>query len=153
MLFRSYRPEYGNGLAVAVAWVKEGKTYSYRYDIRRPEPDNKLKLEWTTFRDKLTPGQKEEWTLTVKRANGTAADAQLMATMFDKSLDQITCHNPVFSPMVRIFVPYLYWQSGGDSQMYLYKSKPQNYKGGVALQFSAIDESLIYGLRYLGDGP
>lgn len=144
----TYRPEYGNGLAVAVAWVKEGKTYSYRYDIRRPEPDNKLKLEWTTFRDKLTPGQKEEWTLTVKRANGTAADAQLMTTMFDKSLDQITCHNPVFSPMVRIFVPYLYWQSGGDSQMYLYKSKPQNYKGGVALQFSVLDESLIYGLRY-----
>lgn len=144
----TYRPEYGNGLAVAVAWVKEGKTYSYRYEIRRPEPDNKLKLEWTTFRDKLTSGQKEEWTLTVKRANGTAADAQLMATMFDKSLDQITRHNPVFSPMIHIYVPYTYWQSGGDSQMYLYKSKPLNYKGGVALQFSVLDESLIYGLRY-----
>lgn len=144
----TYRPEYGNGLAVAVAWVKEGKTYSYRYEIRRPEPDNKLKLEWTTFRDKLTPGQKEEWTLTVKRANGTAADAQLMATMFDKSLDQITRYNPVFSPMIHVYVPYTYWQSGGDSQMYLYKSKPLNYNRAVALQFSTIDESLIYGLRY-----
>lgn len=141
----TYRPEYGNGLNISVAWVKDGEVYTHTYSMLRPEPDNKLKLEWTTFRDKLTPGQKEEWTLTVKRANGTAADAQLMATMFDKSLDQITRHNPVFSPMVRIFVPYTYWQSDRDSHMYLYKSKPLNYKDGVALQFSAIDESLIPG--------
>lgn len=144
----TYRPEYGNGLVVAVAWVKEGKTYSYRYDIRRPEPDNKLKLEWTTFRDKLTPGQKEEWTLTVKRANGTVADAQLMATMFDKSLDQITRHHPVFSPAVNISVPNTYWMGGDYSRIYLYKSKKLGSKVGMPLQFSVLDESLIYGLRY-----
>lgn len=145
----TYRPEYGNGLAVAVAWVKEGKTYSYRYEIRRPEPDNKLKLEWTTFRDKLTPGQKEEWTLTVKRANGTAADAQLMATMFDKSLDQITRHNPVFSPMVRINVPNCYWRGGGNSFLHLFQSKDYEYKGGRGLQFSHLDEDLFHG--YYGE--
>lgn len=139
----TYRPEYGNGLTVAVVWVKEGKAYSYRYEIRRPAPDNKLKLEWTTFRNKLTPGQKEEWTLTVKRANGAAADAQLMATMFDKSLDQITRHSPVFSPMVRIAVPSAYWRGGERSQMYLYDSRRLDYKGGVALRFSVLDEGLF----------
>ena len=151
----TYRPEYGNGLAVAVAWVKEGKTYSYRYDIRRPEPDNKLKLEWTTFRDKLTPGQKEEWTLIVKRANGTVADAQLMATMFDKSLDQITRHHPVFSPAVNISVPNTYWMGGDYSRIYLYKSKKLGSKVGMPLQFSVLDQNLFggaYGEVLMGYG-
>lgn len=144
----TYRPEYGNGLNISVAWVKEGYAYTYTYNIRRPAPDNKLKLEWTTFRNRLTPGQKEEWTLTVKRANGTAADAQLMATMFDKSLDQITRHHPVFSPAVNISVPNTYWMGGDYSQIYLYKSKKLGSKVGMPLQFSVLDESLIYGLRY-----
>lgn len=139
----TYRPEYGNGLNISVAWVKEGEVYTYTYIIHRPEPDNKLKLEWTTFRDKLTPGQKEEWTLTVKRANGTAADAQLMATMFDKSLDQITRHNPVFSPMVRINVPNCYWRGGGNSFLHLFQSKDYEYKGGRGLQFSHLYGSLF----------
>lgn len=145
----TYRPEYGNGLNISVAWVKEGEVYTYTYIIHRPEPDNKLKLEWTTFRDKLTPGQKEEWTLTVKRANGTAADAQLMATMFDKSLDQITRHNPVFSPMVRINVPNCYWRGGGNSFLHLFQSKDYEYKGGRGLQFSHLDEDLFHG--YYGE--
>ena len=145
----TYRPEYGNGLNVSVAWVKEGEVYTYTYTIHRLEPDNKLKLEWTTFRDKLTPGQKEEWTLTVKRANGTAVDAQLMATMFDKSLDQITRHNPVFSPMVRINVPNVYWRGGGFASLYLFQSKDYKYNGGAGLQFSHLYGSLFHG--YYGE--
>lgn len=151
----TYRPEYGNGLNISVAWVKEGNAYTYTYNIRRPDPDNKLKLEWTTFRNKLTPGQKEEWTLTVKRANGTAADAQLIATMFDKSLDQIIRHKPVFSPALYISVPNTYWTGGVDSRIYLYKSKDLGSKVGTSLQFSVLDQKLfggIYGEVLMGNG-
>ena len=50
-------------------------------------------MQWTSFRDRLIPGQEEEWTLNILRPDGKAAAAQLMATMYDKSLDQLTNMN------------------------------------------------------------
>lgn len=61
-------------------------------------PDKRLRLTWETFRDRLTPGQQEEWRLTVKNPDGTPADASLMAVLYDKSLDQIRQHQWDFSP-------------------------------------------------------
>ncbi|MCR4854475.1 MAG: alpha-2-macroglobulin, partial [Prevotella sp.] len=54
-----YKDEYESGLLLAYAWVKEGKVYKHVTKIKRPEPDKRLLMEWTTFRDKLKPGQKE----------------------------------------------------------------------------------------------
>ena len=89
----TYKKEYGEGLTITYAWMKDGKCYKHSTTIKRPLPDKRLKLEWKTFRNKLTPGQKETWTLSVKHPNGKPADAQLMATLYDKSLDQIARHS------------------------------------------------------------
>lgn len=93
-----YKEEYGDGLVFSVAWVRNGNTYTHRAAIKRPEKDNRLMLKWKTFRNQLTPGQKEEWTLTVTTPDGKPANAQLMATLYDKSLDQISKHNWSFNP-------------------------------------------------------
>lgn len=85
-----YEEGYGDGLTLAYAWVKDGQMYTHETDILRPEPNKTLHLKWTTFRDRLQPGQKEEWKLSVTHADGTPADAQVMASMYDKSLDQLT---------------------------------------------------------------
>lgn len=103
----TYDEKYGNGLTLLFAWVKKGECHTHSVSIRRPVPDTKLKMKWTTFRDRLTPGQKEEWRMTVLRPDGTPADAQLMATLYDKSLDQIARHDWSFSPSVWLNVPYL----------------------------------------------
>ena len=89
----SYKEEYGSGLLLTYAWVKNGKVYTHRSVIRKPLPEKQLKLKWTTFRDRLTPGQKETWTLQILRPDGKPAKAQLLATLFDKSLDQLDMHN------------------------------------------------------------
>jgi len=52
-------------------------------------PETRLKYKWTTFRDKLTPGQKETWQLQLLRPDGTPASANLMATLYDASLDAL----------------------------------------------------------------
>ena len=98
----TYKPEYGNGLQMAFAWVKEGKSYVHEVSIERPVPDWQLKMQWETFRDRLVPGQQEEWTLKVLTPDGKPAKAQLLATMYDKSLDQ-------FVPHVMSLAPYLYF--------------------------------------------
>lgn len=108
----TYKDEYGNGLLLTFAWVKQGKCYKHGTSIRRPLPDKQLKMEWRTFRDRLTPGQQEEWTLTVKNPDGTAADALLMATLYDKSLDQIAAHNWWFTPYQYVPLPNTQWRYG-----------------------------------------
>ena len=104
-----YKEEWGDGILCTFAWVKEGKCYIHQQTISRPLPDKKLKLQWTTFRDRLTPGQQEEWTLTVTK-DDKPVDAMVMATLYDKSLDQLTPHNWSFYPRTYQWLPSTGWQ-------------------------------------------
>ncbi len=88
-----YKEEWGNGAAIRYTWVRDGKMYSFSETLCRPQKSRKLNVEWKTFRDKLTPGDKEEWTLNVKNPDGSAADAHVMAVMYDKSLDALRKHS------------------------------------------------------------
>ncbi len=105
----TYKDNYESGLLLTFAWVKDGKCYTHSAQIKRPMPDKRLKLEWKTFRDRLTPGQEEEWILTVKDCNGKPVDAQLMATLYDQSLDQLVKHQWGFSPYLLIPLPSSSW--------------------------------------------
>ena len=105
----SYKEEYGNGLLLTYAWVKDGQCYTHSATIRRPLPDKSLKVKWTTFRDRLTPGQEEEWRLSILNPDGTPARAQLMATLYDMSLDQIAPHSWSLNAQTWLSVPYAHW--------------------------------------------
>lgn len=89
----NYKEEYGNGITVTYAWVYRGKMYSHTAEIRRPQADKSLNMEWTTFRDKLTPRQDEKWTLKITDSEGKPANAQMIATIYDKSLDALYGHS------------------------------------------------------------
>ena len=106
----TYKEEYGDGVLLTFAWVKEGQVYTHDARITRPLPDRKLKLEWKTFRDRLTPGQKEDWKLTVVGPDGKPAAAQLMATLYDKSLDQLQNHYWSLSPYINLQLPRTQWR-------------------------------------------
>ena len=115
-----YKEEFGDGVTVTMAWVKDGKMYSHQASITRPMPDNQLKLAWKTFRDKLTPGQKEQWTLHIETPQGKAASAQLLATMYDKSLDAILKHRWDFSVQYPLSIPFSSWTQGAQLMIGLY---------------------------------
>lgn len=104
-----YKEEYGTGLCLSYAWVKDGVVYTHSTSIERPLPDKKLKVKWVTFRDLLTPGQQEEWTLNITHPDGTPANAQFMATMYDKSLDQLAMHYWYFNTGISQSLPYHSW--------------------------------------------
>lgn len=94
----TYKNTYGNGLLLAYAWVKDGVCHTHQAHIVRPLPNKELKMTWETFRDRLTPGQQEEWTLKLQNPDGTPADASLLATLYDKSLDAVRSHKWSFRP-------------------------------------------------------
>ena len=106
----TYREEYGNGLLMTFAWVKDGLCHIHSHTISRPMPDKQLRLAWETFRDRLMPGQQEEWRLKILNPDGTPADASLMAVLYDKSLDQISQHGWSFSPAAYLSQPSTGWQ-------------------------------------------
>ena len=139
----SYKESYGNGIFINLAWVKRGHLYTHQFSLKRPEPKREMTLAWKTFRDELTPGQKEEWTLQILDLNGKPAKAQLLATMYDKSLDDILKHNWRFTPNYRISLPQTMWTGGGNSAFGLYGF--ENYKALTerALDFNHFDDDMF----------
>ena len=93
----TYKEEYASGIVLNYSFVKQGKCYTRMMSIARPLPEKKLNIAWKTFRNRLTPGQKEEWTLKITTPDGKPAKAQLMSVLYDKSLDQIAPHSWNFS--------------------------------------------------------
>lgn len=84
-----YKPEYGDGITVCFAFMRQGKLYTKNVQLSRPLPQKQLLLKWITFRDRLQPGGKEEWKLQITHPDHRPADAQLLAAMYDASLDKL----------------------------------------------------------------
>ena len=106
----TYKEEYASGIVLNYSFVKQGKCYTRMMSIARPLPEKKLNIAWKTFRNRLTPGQKEEWTLKITTPDGKPAKAQLMSVLYDKSLDQIVPHSWNFSLGFYQSLPNCYWK-------------------------------------------
>lgn len=159
----NYKKEYGDGLTITLAWVVRGKLYTHTATITRPLPDNRLQTKWTTFRDRLTPGQKETWTMHVTAPNGKPAKAQLIAAMYDKSLDDIKAHSWTFTNNYSLTTPYSTWRGGSDNAIGLYGFQPYTSLRERQLAFSHLDTDMfgwwtepydqMFGTVLLAGGP
>lgn len=107
----TYKPEYVSGVVINYSFVKNGECYTRKISIARPLPEKKLNITWKTFRDRLTPGQKEKWTLQITTPDGKPAKAQLMSVLYDKSLDQLAEHTWEMSLGFSQWLPDCYWKS------------------------------------------
>ena len=134
-----YKKEYGDGILVSMAFVKDGRLYSHNARIMKPAPEKKLQLKWTTFRDKLRPGQQEEWKLTVLYPDGRPAEAEMLATMYDASLDKIySAHKLDFGVDFHYVVPLTYWNTSYMRNAYLYVDFPLKRFRAVPLEYSEL---------------
>ena len=107
----TYKEEYASGVVINYSFVKNGECYARTINIARPLPEKKLNIAWKTFRDRLTPGQKEKWTLQITTPDGKPAKAQLMSVLYDKSLDQLAEHSWKMSLGLSQWLPSCYWKS------------------------------------------
>ena len=107
----TYKEEYASGVVINYSFVKNGECYARTISISRPLPEKKLNIAWKTFRDRLTPGQKEKWTLQITTPDGKPAKAQLMSVLYDKSLDQLAEHSWRMSLGFSQWLPSCYWRS------------------------------------------
>jgi uncharacterized protein YfaS (alpha-2-macroglobulin family) len=85
------------GFTVSVSFVKNGRAYNNKQTITVPFTDKMLDIEFETFRDKLLPGQTEEWKIKIKGKKGDKVTAEMLASMYDASLDEFKSHNWYFN--------------------------------------------------------
>ncbi|PPK88216.1 uncharacterized protein YfaS (alpha-2-macroglobulin family) [Neolewinella xylanilytica] len=77
------------GLTFEFAFVRFNRSFTERRQLELPWDDKKLEVTYTTFRDRLRPGEPEQWTIELRSPDGEPAAAAALATMYDASLDQL----------------------------------------------------------------
>lgn len=103
-----YTREMGQGACISFMYVRDNKLYREQHEVYLQQPDKQLRMKWKTFRDKLHPGDQEKWTLTLTRPDGTPASANLMATMYDASLDALYPYSMRLSQSMSYSIPNTY---------------------------------------------
>ena len=146
-----YKKEYGDGITIALAWVYGGRLYEHNVQIFRPVPDTRLQPKWKTFRDRLVPGQKETWTLQILSPVGKQTKAQLMASLYDKSLDALYPHSWQIDNAFSVSLPYSVWLGSSRQRIYLNGSQYLGNLGVKGMSFTHFDNSLFNISRPFGE--
>lgn len=132
----TYKEEYADGLRLVFGWVKDGEVYTHSETIRRPVKSRKMTLSWKTFRDRLVPGQQEEWTLTILDPDGKPAKASLAAVLYDKSLDQLYPHTWDLSLGYNYRIPFSTFVTADGNFVSLYGEQRWQAQKERALDFT-----------------
>jgi len=87
------------GFAVHYSFAAFNSYTANTLAISVPYPKTDLEIETTTFRDKIQPGTDETWSFKIKGPKGEKISAELLASMYDASLDQFKSHSWDFNPL------------------------------------------------------
>ncbi|WP_372753424.1 alpha-2-macroglobulin [Mariniflexile sp.] len=125
------------GFAVRYSFAVFNSFISDAEIISVPYPKTDLEIETTTFRDKIQPGVDETWSFKIKGPQGDKVSAEILASMYDSSLDQFNPHNWSFNPIQNStyfsYYPIHAYRSFGTQNFRVYFSKnystysPQQY--------------------------
>lgn len=84
-----YSSDYNNGVTLMLNYVKDEKFYSHSVNILKEEEKNDLYITLDVFRDKLRPNSQEEWRISIRDSQGNPTVGEVLASMYDLSLDKI----------------------------------------------------------------
>lgn len=93
-----------DGFVVTLSAMREGCSFSDQYIVNVVRPERLLKIGTETFRDRLQPGEQEQWRLRITSADtltgqpAKGVEANLSLAMYDLSLEQYNRHDYGFWP-------------------------------------------------------
>ncbi len=139
------------GFAINYSYAFHNSFESNSLIIQVPYPDSDLQIETLTFRDKIAPGIDETWSFKIKGPKGDKVSAELLASMYDASLDQFRTHTWSFDPLSKQIYYSDFRTNAYTSFSTISFNTYQNYKGFsyTPLVFDSLD---WFGL-YFGDNP
>ncbi|MGM0442285.1 MAG: alpha-2-macroglobulin family protein [Elusimicrobiota bacterium] len=80
------------GFNLMVTYIRDNRSYSRTIPIKVPHSNKELDINFSTFRDRLKPGQKEKWTVNIKDKDGPLSESEFAAVLYDSSLDAFYPH-------------------------------------------------------------
>lgn len=104
------KPEYKQRIEVQASLIYNNKSYIQQLNVNIPEPSKTLQVEWLSFRDNMQPGKKETWKLKIKGPKGEKVAVELLATMYDASLETFTDHNFYFNLRNKYLLSSSWWK-------------------------------------------
>lgn len=102
------KEEYRGNVNLNYIFVKYGRVYSHYETIEVPYTNKQLDITFSTFRDKLQPGEKEEWQIKIAGKKGEKVAAEMVATLYDASLDEFAANSFDFN-IHKFWSPLLRW--------------------------------------------
>lgn len=92
LVFKANPSDQG-GYGVSWTFVKHNRIFTTTTTMQVPWSSKNLHLEYASFRDKTSPGSNEQWKIIVKGNGNEKVAAEMMASMYDASLDELYMHN------------------------------------------------------------
>lgn len=87
------KEEYRGGLSLSVVQISRNRQHVSQRGISIPWTNRQLDIEWESFRSNLEPGAAETWTAIIRGPDGEPAAAEMVATLYDASLDAFVTHS------------------------------------------------------------
>lgn len=144
------KPGYTDGFAVQFTMINNGIRYNSLQEVKIIDPKTQLDIKFLTFRDKLQPGEKETWKLQISNKAGEKEMAEMVATLYDSSLDNFrnltwdrSYTKPSFNynkytwDYYQAYISYSLWLSYSNS----------SYHNFVNRQYPELN---LYGFNYYG---
>tara|TARA_B110000967_G_C18902025_1_gene576616 strand:+ start:728 stop:7315 length:6588 start_codon:yes stop_codon:yes gene_type:complete len=121
------------GFAIKYHFVNYNDFQSGNLLINVPEKQESVEIITNVFRDKLQPGQNETWSFTIKNDKNDAVAAEVLASMYDASLDEFKPHNWQFNPIAPKQAYYSYTISNANKSFkntnFKIRNTRRNYYG------------------------
>jgi hypothetical protein len=104
------------GLGISDVFVKDNRLYTHLSTVQVPWTNKALQIRYATFRDKTEPGGEEKWAVTIGGYKGGQVSAEVLASMYDASLDQFAPHDWSAPDLYPRFGAGGYWESSANFQ-------------------------------------
>ena len=134
-----FKAEYEDGIMASFSFVKKGALFTEQIPIQCQIPDRDLRIRPITFRDHLLPGAQETWRFQVTDADSMSVPAEVLASMYDASLDEIVPFGWIFAPKRYIYLQAPLFMAGAGfqrsseywHQKVIYQEEPQIGYGNI----------------------
>jgi 5-hydroxyisourate hydrolase-like protein (transthyretin family) len=151
------KEEYRGNFAIHFTFVKEGRAYQHDVLVTVPYSNKEIDIEYETFRNKLLPGEKEQWKIKLKGKKGEKITAEVLASMYDASLDAFRSNYWIFD-IYKHYYSQLNWSAKNltdinTTSSYILPTWPYRYittKRYDALNWFGFN--YYYGNYYYADG-
>ncbi len=139
--------DYSGNISLNYVFVKNGRLYNHAETIQVPYSQKEIAIKFETFRDKLVPGEAEHWLIKLAGSEGEKLAAEMVATMYDASLDQFNTNTFDYN-MNRFWWPMLRWNSYMGFQPFRANIITENWNNYVPVKEMQLDNLQWFGFSY-----